>query len=362
MTVANSVSREVSDRERTITIIGIMLAFLLSAMDQTIVATAMPRITQDLGDFYLYAWVTTGYMLSSTVTVLICGKLNDLFGPKPVLLCSVLLFMIASMLCGTSGLLGPFLGGGMMQLIMFRVVQGIGGAGLMTGAYTVVGALYEPRERAKMVGWFGGVFTVASVVGPLIGGVLADLKTLHIGPIAIAGWRWVFYVNLPIALLSLLLVSTRMPDLPRRSPGRIDWKGALLIVTAVVPGLLALSGAGRAESYWTLAGLIGLSLVSLLLLVRVETAASQPILPFTLFRNRTFLTVNLAVLVLAMPFMGSLIFLPLYAQLEQGVPASLSGLALLSVMVGLTLSSVVSAQIVARVGAYKAVMLAGSAI
>jgi len=353
-----------STREKTVTLTGILLVFLLAALDQTIVATAMPRIAGELKGLDLYAWVTTAYMLASTVMVPIWGKLNDIYGRKPALIGSVLLFTAGSMLCGTSGGFGSLLGGGMMQLIVFRVVQGLGGAGLFTSAYTVIGDLYPPRERAKVAGWFGAVFGLASILGPVIGGFLTDLRDMHVGSIAVAGWRWVFYVNTPIACLSLFMIVAKMPKFARRVPGRIDWAGAALIVATVVPFLLALSWGGQTHS-WSSAPVMGLLLIataSLGLLIWVEFIVENPILSPALFRNRVFSTVNVAGLVTAMVFMGSLVFLPLYIQVGQGVAATTSGLSMLAMMAGMLSSSAISGQMVSRTGQYKPIMVAGAAI
>src|SRR3954469_20727470 len=192
-----------SDAEKRITLWGIAIVFLLSALDQTIVATAMPRIIAELNGLALYSWVTTAYLLSSTVMVPIWGKLGDLYGRKPVLLAGIGLFLVGSWLSGLAGEFGPLplLGGGMTQLIVFRAIQGLGGGALFTTAFAIVADIYPPRERGKFSGILGSMFGLASVLGPVIGGFFTDMGTLHIGSLAIAGWRWIFYTNLPLSLL-----------------------------------------------------------------------------------------------------------------------------------------------------------------
>src|SRR3954467_13139477 len=238
---------EFTPAERRLTLAGVMIVFLLSALDQTIVATAMPVIISQLHGLALYSWVTTAYLLSSTVMVPIWGKLGDLHGRKGVLIWGILLFLAGSWLSGLAGEFGdlPLLGGGMIQLIGFRAIQGLGGGALFTTAFAIVADLFPPRERGKFAGLFGASFGVASVLGPVIGGFFTDLGTTWLFGVPIAGWRWVFYTNLPLSLLSLFMIIAKMPKLTHRAPGRIDILGAALIVVTFVPLLLALSWGGR---------------------------------------------------------------------------------------------------------------------
>ncbi len=359
-------SQRFTPQERRTTLAAVMIVFLLSAMDQTIVATAMPRIVAQLRGLDLYPWVTTAYLLASTVMVPIYGRLLDIYGRKPVLLAGVGLFTFGSGLCGLAGAFGglPGLGGGMLQLIAFRAVQGLGGGALFTSAFAIIADLYPPRERGKFAGLFGSVFGFASVVGPVVGGFLTDLQTIHIFGAAIAGWRWVFYVNLPLALLSLFMILVRMPKLESKRGGRIDWLGAALILTTFVPLLLALSWGGR-DQPWTSPRIVGLlagAAASLLAFVAWELRTPEPILNLKLFRNRTFSIGNGAVFVLAMAFMGLATFLPLYLQLGLGVKATTSGLTLLPLMLGVITGSTLSGLLVTRTGRYKPWMLIGCAM
>ncbi|OYW28630.1 MAG: MFS transporter [Caulobacter sp. 12-67-6] len=341
-----------------------MIVFLLSALDQTIVATAMPRIVAQLSGLDLYPWVTTAYLLASTVMVPIYGKLSDIYGRKPILVIGIVLFMVGSVLCGLSGEFGdlPLIGGGMPQLIVFRAIQGLGGAGLITSAFAVIADLYPPRERAKMGGLFGSVFGLASVVGPLIGGFFTDLPTAHFMGLEIAGWRWVFYINLPLAGLALFMVLIEMPRLTHRMGGRIDFAGAGLLLTTFVPLLLALSWGGTAG--WLsphVLALFGGSAVSMVAFLLVEARVENPIVSLDLFRNRTFATANLSAFLMFMAFMGMVSFLPLYMQLGLGLSATTSGLAMTPLTVGLIAASTASGFIVNRLGRYKEVMVGGAA-
>lgn len=354
-----------TDAERRTTLAGLMIVFLLSALDQTIVSTAMPRIISELHGLTLYSWVTTAYLLSSTVMVPIWGKLGDIYGRKPVLVVGISIFMVGSWLSGLSGEFGTLAGmSGMVQLIVFRALQGIGGGALFTTAFAIIADLYPPRERGKFAGIFGSVFGLSSVLGPLIGGYFTDHGTVHLAGHVIAGWRWVFYVNLPLCLLSLFMILVKMPALPHQRSGNIDFLGAALLIAAFVPLLLALSLGGH-DIAWASPQSIGLfvgAAVALGLFVYVESRVSNPIVPLHLFRNKTFVTANLAAFLISMAFMGVAVFLPLYMQLGLGVDATTSGLAMLPLMGGLIVGSAVSGQLVTRTGKYKPFMLGGASL
>jgi EmrB/QacA subfamily drug resistance transporter len=352
-----------TETERRVTLWGIAIVFLLSALDQTIVATAMPRIIAELNGLALYSWVTTAYLLSSTVMVPIWGKLGDLFGRKPVLLAGITIFLAGSWLSGLSGEFGalPLIGGGMVQLIVFRAIQGIGGGALFTTAFAIIGDLYPPRERGKIGGMFGAVFGLSSTIGPLIGGYFTDHGTVTLAGHVIAGWRWVFYLNLPLSLLSLFMIIVKMPKMSHQAKGKIDFVGAALIIATVVPLLLALTFGGHQYPWTSLTevGLFGGSALGLALYIFNERFASDPILPLELFKNRTFTTANLAGFLVSMSFMSTVAFLPLFQQLGQGVAATTSGLAQLPLMVGLFGSSILSGQLVSKTGKYRAMMIGG---
>jgi EmrB/QacA subfamily drug resistance transporter len=356
---------EFTPAERRLTLAGVMIVFLLSALDQTIVATAMPVIISQLHGLALYSWVTTAYLLSSTVMVPIWGKLGDLHGRKGVLIWGILLFLAGSWLSGLAGEFGdlPLLGGGMIQLIGFRAIQGLGGGALFTTAFAIIADLFPPRERGKFAGLFGSVFGLASAIGPLIGGYFTDHGTVTIAGHLVAGWRWVFYLNLPIGLIALFMVMVKMPRLSHGTKGKIDYLGAALIVAACVPLLLGLTFGG--QNYpWTspmVLGLFAIFVAATALFVVVEKNAKDPILHMELFRNRVFVWANIAGFFSSMAFLSAVAFLPLFMQLGQGVKATNSGLATLPLMFGLIVSATVSGRLVSRFGRYKPFMLAGCA-
>jgi EmrB/QacA subfamily drug resistance transporter len=352
-----------TDAERRITIIGVMIVFLLSALDQTIVSTAMPVIISQLHGLELYAWVTTAYLLSSTVMVPIWGKLGDLYGRKPILLAGIGLFLFGSWLSGLAGEFGdlPLLGGGMVQLVVFRAVQGLGGGALFTTAFAIIADLFPPRERGKFAGLFGGVFGLASAVGPLLGGYFTDHGTVSIAGHVVEGWRWVFYLNLPVGLIALFMVIAKMPKLSHAAKGSIDYLGAVLIVAACVPLLLALTFGGQKYA-WNSAvvlGLLSTFVICTLLFVLVERKLKDPIIHMELFRNKVFTWANIAGFFSSMSFLSVVAFLPLFMQLGQGVRATTSGLSTLPLMLGLIVSATISGRLVTRTGRYKPFMLFG---
>jgi EmrB/QacA subfamily drug resistance transporter len=354
---------EFTAAERRITLIGVMIVFLLSALDQTIVATAMPTIISQLHGLNLYAWVTTSYMLASTVMVPIWGKLGDSHGRKPVLVWGIGLFLLGSWLSGLAGEFGdlPLLGGGMTQLIVFRAIQGLGGGALFTTAFAIIADLFPPRERGRFAGLFGSVFGFASAIGPLIGGYFTDHGTVTLFGHVVAGWRWVFYLNLPVGLVALFMVIARMPVLGHARKGRIDFSGAVLIVTAFVPLLLALTFGGDKYAWDSpvVLGLFGIFAVALGLLIVVERRVEEPMLHMELFRNPVFTWANIAGFFSSMSFLSVVAFLPLLMQLGQGVKATASGLATLPLMLGLILSASVAGRLVTKTGRYKPFMLGG---
>jgi EmrB/QacA subfamily drug resistance transporter len=345
-----------TDEERRLTLTALMIVFLLSALDQTIVSTAMPRIVAQLHGLNLYAWVTTVYLLTSTVMVPIWGKLSDLHGRKVVLLAGISLFMVGSWLSGLSG--------SMVQLILFRAIQGLGGGALFTTAFAIIADLYAPRERGKFSGIFGGVFGLASVVGPVIGGFFTEHGTVHLLGHVIDGWRWVFYINLPLSLLSLFMVIVKMPKLTHHGGGPIDYPGAGLIVLAFVPLLLAMSWGGHDYPWGSpqIVGLLIFSVLALIAFVVVEGFVREPIIPLSLFANRSFTIVNSAAFIVSMAFMGVATFVPLYLQVGQGVAATASGLAMLPMMLGMIVSTTASGYLVSLTGQYKPFMLIGGGL
>lgn len=356
----------ITDQQKRTTLIALLVVFLLSALDMTIISTAMPRIIEDLNGLELYAWVTTAYMLTSTVLVPIYGKLGDLYGRKRILVFGVSIFLLGSALCGLSGEFGtlPILGDGMHQLIAFRAVKGIGGAALFTSAMAIIADLYAPRERAKFMGLFGAVFGLATIVGPAVGGFLTDYADMSLWGHDIPGWRWVFYVNLPLGFVSLFMIIVKTPNSNHATGGRVDYMGAVLLVAAFVPLLLALTWGGH-EYAWDSAEIIEMlagAALALGLFILVERKAEHPVLPLELFRNPAFTITNLTTFVIGMAFLGVVMFMPLYMQVVQGVNATTSGMALFPLMTGMMFSSIVSGRLVSRLGFYKSFIVGGNMI
>lgn len=353
----------VTSAEKRLILTALAVVLLLSALDQTIVSTAMPRIIEQLQGMGMYAWVTTAYLLTSTVAVPIYGKLSDLYGRKPILIAGVVLFLVGSALCGLSGEFGdlPLLGGGMMQLIVFRAIQGLGGGALMSMTFAIIADLFPPRERGRLFGVFGSVFGLATVIGPFIGGFFTDHGTVTLLNHEVAGWRWVFYVNLPLGLVSLFMILYRMPNLRVGKGGRVDYVGALLVVLTFTPLLLALTLGGTSYPWGSprIVGLFALSALSFVIFLWVEGRTKDAILPLHLFRIRTFRIAVLASFVVSMAFLGVVMFMPLYMQVVQGINATQSGVALLPMMAGMILSSTICGRMVTRTGRYKLFMVGG---
>ncbi|HKR34944.1 MAG TPA: MDR family MFS transporter [Steroidobacteraceae bacterium] len=356
----------ITPAERRLTLAALAVVVLLSALDQTVVSTAMPRIIEQLQGLSMYAWVTTAYMLTSTVSVPIYGKLSDQYGRKGILILGVVLFLAGSALCGLSGEFGalPVLGGGMMQLIVCRAIQGLGAGALMTVSFAIMADLYPPRERGRLFGVFGSVFGIATVVGPFIGGFLTDHGTFMLLGHEVAGWRWVFYVNLPLGLLALFMIMYRMPVLRHGVGGRIDYLGAALVVSTAATLLLGLTLGGTTYPWDSpqIRGLFAVGAVSLATFLWIETHATHPILPLHLFRIHTFRVAALASFVMSTAFLGVVMFMPLYMQVVQGINATQSGFALLPLMAGLIVSGIVCGRLVTRTGRYKPFMIAGGVV
>ncbi|MFC4311152.1 MDR family MFS transporter [Steroidobacter flavus] len=364
--MSDSSDLQITSAERRLTLAALAVVVLLSALDQTIVATAMPRIIEQLQGLSMYAWVTTAYMLTSTVSVPLYGKLSDQYGRKPILIIGVVTFLVGSALCGLSGEFGrmPVLGEGMMQLVVFRALQGLGAGALMTVSMAVMADMYPPRERGKLFGVFGSMFGLATVIGPFIGGFFTDHGTVSLGGYEIAGWRWVFYVNLPLGALALFMIIYRMPPLRKGGGGNIDYLGAMLIVITAATLLLALTLGGTHYAWDSphILGLFAVSVVALAIFIWVEQHAREPILPLHLFSIPTFRLATMGSFVMSMAFLGVVMFMPLYMQVVQGVSAVQSGVALLPLMLTLIVSSIGSGRIVARTGKYKGLMISGGVL
>jgi EmrB/QacA subfamily drug resistance transporter len=355
-----------SRRDIVFTLVGMLLALFLGALDQTIVATALPRIVEDLAGLDRYAWVATAYLLASTALVPIYGKLADLYSRKRIELWAIGIFLLGSFLCGLSGEFGalPILGDGMNQLILFRALQGVGGAGLFAMAFIIIADLFPPSERGKYQGLVGATFGIASVLGPYVGGLLTD----HGGGIipGIAGWRWVFYVNLPLGLLALWFIATRMPALQPRENGerRFEYLSAALLIAGLVPLLLALSWGGVRYPWvsTTILALLAVAAASLVAFSLRSLRVTNPILDFSLFRNPVFSRANLALFILGGAFLSLVIFLPLFMVQVLGVSATQAGASLIPLSLGVVFGAILSGQLVSRFGHYRLLMLLGGAV
>ena len=355
-----------SEDDRRLTLISVTVVFALSSMSTTVVATAMPRIVAELSGLHLYAWVTTAYMLASTVSVPIWGKLGDIIGRKSVLLIGSCIFLTGAWLSGLAGEFGrlPVIGGGMTQLIASRTIQGLGGGALFTTALAIVADIYGPRERAKFSGVFGTVFGVFSLIGPVVGGFFTDHGTVELFGHVIAGWRWVFYVNVPFAIPALLLILFRMPILPARGGSKIDYLGAILMVLSFVPLLIALSWGGHTYPWLSpqIIGMFAFGFAALAIFIMVERAVWDPILPMVMFKNATFKSANGALFFFGMNFTSLSTFLPLFMQVGQGAPATRSGLTMLALMMGMIISSNAVGQVVSRTGRLKPFMIGSGVV
>ncbi len=331
---------DLSKRAKQGIIVAIMLALFLGALDQTIVGTALPKIITDLSGANLYTWVVTIYLLASTVTVPIYGKLSDMYGRKPLLLTGVGLFLIGSALAGLSQ--------NIEQLIIFRGIQGLGAGALFPIALATIGDLYSPKERGRYQGLFGAVFGLSSLIGPALGGWLTDTFS----------WHLIFYVNLPIGLISIAIILLELPTIKGRANQKIDFLGALVFAAGIIPVLIGLTNV-QTNAFATpeVAGLISLGLVLLGLFLFIEAKVQEPIIPLELFRNRTFAAAAAASFFASFGFFASIIFLPRYFQTVLGETATNSGYATLPLLLGVIISSVAAGQIVARRGRYKSLIL-----
>jgi EmrB/QacA subfamily drug resistance transporter len=333
-------------REVLVVLPGLLLAMMLAMLDQLVVSTALPRIVGDLGGVTHLSWVVTAYVLAATVTTPLYGKLGDLYGRKRFLVIAIVIFLAGSALSG--------LAHSMDQLIAFRAVQGLGAGGLMTGVIAAIGDLVSPRERGQYMGYTMAVMTLAMVAGPLIGGYITDSLS----------WRWIFYINMPVGGAALIYIYATL-HLPRRTvEHKIDYLGAALLAAAAAAIVLAASWGGSTYAWGSpeIIGLIAAAVIATLAFLAIEARAAEPVLPLHLFRNRNFSLITAVSFLLGVAMFGALTFLPLYQQTVQHLSATGSGLMLIPMMLGSTVTAITAGQLTTRTGRYKALPITGAGV
>ncbi len=339
---------------------AVMSAMFLVALDQTIISTALGKIVEEFNSFSSLSWVVTAYLLTTTVTVPLAGKMSDVFGRRKILLSGVFAFVLASFLSGAAANID--------QLIWARAFQGIGGGIIMANAFTIIGDLFSPRERGKWQGLIGAVFGLSSVIGPLLGGFLTD-------PHAIAGlttnWRWTFFINIPVGIISFAIIAKYMPRIRHDHKPSIDWLGAGFLAAALSSLILAVDNTDKifasliddGVSLTTIkAVLYGVSFLATVLFIWAEKRAEEPIIPLNFFKNRTFSTMMVVALLFGAAFLGAILYLTQFNQQVFGANATQSGLMLLPMIAGLSVTAAVTGQIVSRTGKYKRYIIGGYAI
>ncbi len=325
---------------------ALLLVLLLASLDQTIVSTALPTIVGDLGGLQHLSWVVTAYLLAATITGPIYGKLGDLYGRKIVLQAAIVIFLVGSALCGLSQ--------SMPQLIAFRAVQGLGAGGLIVVTMAVVGDIFSPRERGRYQGYFGAVFGVSTVVGPLLGGFFVDNLS----------WRWIFYINLPVGAVALGVIAVAFHSRAEHVRHAIDYLGAA-VLAAGLSAIVLFTSLGGTTYAWGSPQIVAMAFIGVVLLATfpfVERRASEPILPLELFRNRTFVVTSAIGFIVGLALFGAITYLPLYLQVVRGYSPTGSGLTLTPLMAGLLVTSVLSGQLISRYGHYKPFPIVGTAI
>jgi EmrB/QacA subfamily drug resistance transporter len=347
---AGKPSVEFSHRQIITILAGLMMGMFLAALDQTIMATATRTIADDLHGFNLQAWATTAFLITSTISTPLYGKLSDIYGRRGFFLFAIAVFIIGSMLCGLSQ--------NMYELAAFRAFQGIGAGGLMSMALAIIGDIVPPRERAKYQGYFLAVFGTASVIGPILGGFFAGQDSI----IGITGWRWIFYLNVPIGIAAMVVVA-RVLHLPhQRTDHRIDWPGAVSLIVGLVP-LLTVAEQGRTWGWGSGRALFcyAIGLIGIVAFVLAERAyKDEALLPLRLFRNRTVAVGSISSTIVGMAMFGGLLTVPLYLQIVKGSSPTVAGLQMIPFVVGIMAGSIAAGQLIARTGRYRIFPIIGS--
>jgi len=337
-------TNQITGTRRWWALAAVLMTMFFSALDQTIISTAMPVIIGELQGFALYAWTFTAYMLTSAVTVPIYGKLSDVYGRKPFYIIGLLLFMVGSMF---SGMVST-----MPQLIIARGLQGLGAGAMLSMPRATIGDIFNPRERGRWMGVIASVFGLASIIGPVMGGWITDNW----------GWRWVFYINLPVAGLALLMVLYALPTVKTEDKIQLDWQGSLTLVAGLVPMLLAFTWAGN-EYAWSsplILGLFAAAILFLGLFLWIERRAAEPIIAPHLFKNQIFTSTALVALLVMMSMFSAVIFLPLFVQGVLGKTAQQSGQILMPMMVSFVIASIIGGQFISNTGRYKGQAVVGT--
>ena len=331
---------------------GLMTGLLLAALDQTIVSTALKSITEDFNGLNHYTWVVTAYLLTSTASTPLYGKISDIYGRRPVFQFAIVTFLLGSLLAGAAQ--------DMNQLIATRALQGLGAGGLMALTFVIIGDIVPPRERGRYVGYFGAVWGLSSVAGPLLGGFFSDHETI----LGITGWRWIFYINIPFGILALVLTSATLHLAKQKRDHSIDYLGAVLLVTSVTLILLSLSVYGPQDG-WTdsrTLGYLAIGVILATLFVWWEARAKEPIIPLSLFKNHTFSLTSVLGFIIGAGMFGAIVMLPLYLQVVKGDSATSAGLKLIPLMLGIVFASIFSGKQISKTGKYKKFPIMGTAI
>lgn len=345
--------QQASHSEIMFVMTALMISMLLAALDQSIVGTALPQIASDLHGLTKLSWVVTAYLITSAIATPIFGKIGDLYGRKKIFQTAIIIFLVGSALCGLSQ--------SMNELVFFRALQGIGAGGLMSTVIAIIGDVIPPRQRGKYQGFFGAVFGIASVIGPVLGGLFADAHSF----LGVTGWRWIFYINLPLGAVALSLVAARLHlHKPEPKENHIDYGGALLLTIAVVSIVFVSVWAGvdYAWGSWQILSLFASTILFALLFVWREIRSPEPLIPMSLFKNDIFSVSTLLSFVTGLAMFATIIYIPLYQQVVRGYSPTKSGLLMLPMVVGMMTASLGSGQLITKLGRYRIFPIIGTLV